>query len=318
MNKKTSLAAALKRRGFGGTLGFLIVYAAAAGLLVPGFFSAVNLINIFKSVSVMGVMACGVTFVMLTGNIDLSCSALMSLTACISCALIDVSPVLALAVPLLAGAAFGLLNGLLVGGLRLNSFVATLGLNSIYQALTFFYTKGHYYSSTYTGWYRQLGQGSLLGIPVLALIFVASVCLCAFVQRHSVFGAQLYAVGGNPISARFSGVRSTWMTVSVYSISGFFSALSGVMLCSRSMAAQPKMGQGYEFEVLIAVLIGGLSMSSGRGSAWGTLLGVMLIGVIENSFALMRLGIEAQYIAEGLLLFIAIAIQVLSERRESR
>lgn len=306
------------RSSFGGVLGFLLLYVAAMSVFIPGFFSLGNWISIFKSCAVIGVMASGITFVMLTGNIDLSCGSLMSLTACISCALIDTSPFLALLTPLLVGTACGILNGVLVGGLKLNSFVATMGLLSVYQALTFFYTKGYYYSSTYIGWYRAIGQGEILGIPVLVMIFVVTVLLCAFVQRHSVFGARLYAVGGNPISARFSGIRSREMTVVVYAISGFCAALSGVMLCSRSMAAQPKMGQGYEFEALIAVLIGGLSMSSGRGGAWGTLFGVIVMGVLENSFALMKLGSGDQYVAEGILLFVAVAIQVISERRESR
>ncbi len=303
---------------FGGILVFLLLYVALMSLAIPGFFSLNNALSIFRSCAVIGVMASGVTFVMLTGNIDLSCGSLMSLTACISCALIDTSPFLALVTPLLVGLACGIINGLLVGGLKLNSFVTTMGLLSVYQALTFFYTKGHYYSSTYTGWYSGIGQGQLLGIPVPVYIFAAVVFICAFVQRHSVYGARLYAVGGNPISARFSGISSGGITVSVYAISGFCAALSGVMLCSRSMAAQPKMGQGYEFEALIAVLIGGLSMSSGRGGAMGTLLGVILMGVLENSFALMKLGSGVQYLAEGILLILAVAIQVISERRESK
>lgn len=297
---------------------FLLIYCAATGIFVPGFLSMGNLINVVKTASVIGVMASGVTFVMLTGNIDLSCGALMTLMACISCSLIDISPGLAIILPILAGICCGALNGVLVGRLRLNSFVTTLGLLSVYQALTFFYTNGHYYSSTHMGWYRQIGQGSVFGIPILVIIFFAVVLISAFVQKKTVFGSRLYAVGSNPISARFSGIHSIKITTIVYVISGACSALSGIMLCSRTMAAQPKMGIGFELEVLVAVLIGGLSMSKGRGSAWGTFVGALFISVLENSFALMKMDYEIRFLAEGLLLFIAIAIQALSERRDGR
>lgn len=314
---RTGSSARIRLSSMLGTILLLLVYILAVGMYRPSFLSPGNWLNLISSISAIGIMSSAVTFVMLTGNIDLSCGAVVSLAGCVSCSLIDVSQTLAVLIPLLIGAACGLINGLLVGKLRINSFVTTLGMLSVYQALTFFYTKGSYFSSTAGGWYRQIGQGHVLGIPVPALVFFLVVLLCAFVQQKTVFGSKLYMVGSNPVAARFSGVNPVKMTVAVYVIAGVGCALAAVLLCSRSMASQPKMGSGYEFDVLTAIAVGGISMRGGRGSAWGTLLGVLLLSVLQNSFVMLGIGTSIQLITQGIILFIAIGAQRLASRRES-
>lgn len=287
----------------------ILGYLFLVGLLYPAFFTPTNLISIFCSVSNIGILATAVTFVMLVGNVDLSCGAILSLAACISCSFIDVHPVLALLLPLAAGLLCGALNGLLIGPLQLNSFVTTLGTLFIYQSVTFLFTRGQYLSSANTGWYRLIGQGSLFQIPFSVLLFLCLVALSSFVQRRTVFGAQLYSVGSNPVSARFSGISPSKITFITYLISGAGAAISGILLCSRSMAAQPQMGLGFEYDTLAAIVLGGLTLTGGKGGAWGTLLGVVLVGILKNSFILFGLGSEFQSVALGFLLFISIATQ---------
>ena len=262
----------------------------------------------------MGILASAVTFVMLTGRVDLSCGALLSLTGCISCSLIDRAPLLAVLVPLLVGAVCGLFNGVLMGVLKVNSYLATLGLMAIYQSLAFTYTQGNYFSSSKSGWYQLLSAGKLWGIPLPAAFFLLIVILCAFVQKRTVFGAQLYAVGDNSISARFTGIDPGRVVIKAYMIAGLGAAMSGILLCSRSMASQPKMGQGYEFDIFTAVIIGGVSLRGGSGGAWGTLLGVVLLGVLKSSFVALGIGTAGQYIAQGAVLFLTLIAQKLEER----
>ena len=219
--------------------------------------------------------------------------------------------------PLLIGLVGGLLNGILVGVIRLNSFVSTLGMMSLYTGAVLLFTKKN---TSLTGdasmtFYKALGQGSVLGIPVPVIILLVVAAICGIVLRKTVYGSHIYAVGSNMINARFSGINATGIIVSVYTISGLLTGLASVVMCSRIMSAQPKMGAGYEFTALTAVVLGGLSITGGKGNILGTLIGVLILGIIDNSFVILGLDANLQYIVKGAILVIAVAIQIRSERR---
>lgn len=294
----------------------LIIFGTASAVINPNFMQLSNWMNIFRSVSVIGIMSCTLTFVMLTGNIDLSCGSILALCGCVCCSLVDRNIFAAILAPLLVGALFGLINGVLVGLIKVNSFVVTLGMQYVILSIAFFYTDSEYLVAKSEGWFKNISQGSFMNtVPYSIFVFGIVVIICAFILHHTVFGAQLYMVGSNPIAAKFSGISSTKMIIKSYVIGGIGIGLSSILLVSRTMAAQPAMGEIYPFEVLTAVVVGGLSMSGGKGTIWGTLLGVLFVGILENGFTVMRLNSHIQSICLGIALILAVIFGNFAERR---
>ena len=294
-----------------GVLLFLLIFIVISAIVAPGtFFTAANLLKILRQVSITGIMACGVTVVMLTGNVDLSVGSLLSLFACLCCHFVQYGTAVAILVTLAAGLALGALNGVLVGGLKLNSFITTLGMLSFYYGFTLIFTGNKNMIPADVPSYRFIGQGSVLGIPLPIIIFLAMVVVFWFILNRTVFGSRIYAIGSNPVTARFSGIHVRKNVIFAYMLAGLTVACAGIVICSRVMTAQPKMGQGYEFDVITAIVLGGMSISGGKGSIWGTLLGVVFIGVLINSLTLLGVSTTTQYLVEGLILIIAIRLDI--------
>lgn len=290
-----------------GTFVIMIVYIIVISILKPEFLSVSNLGNLIRAVSIVGIMGSALTLVMLTGNTDLSTGYMLSLVSCVACNYADRNQFLAVLLPILVGAVCGCLNGFLVGRLRINAFVTTLGMSYVYAAVTQHYTNSKYLAATSNGWFKFMGQGYIFGvIPMPVVIFAVVAILFSFVLRKTVFGAQIYAVGTNPVSANFSGISSVRVVWLSYILGGATVGLAGAVLCARSMSAQPLMGAGYEFEVLTAVALGGLNLAGGRGSVLGTVLGVIFVGVLKNSFNILGLSSGIQYLILGVLLMISV------------
>lgn len=290
-----------------GTFVIMIVYIIVISILKPEFLSVSNLGNLIRAVSIVGIMGSALTLVMLTGNTDLSTGYMLSLVSCVACNYADRNQFLAVLLPILVGAVCGCLNGFLVGKLRINAFVTTLGMSYVYAAVTQHYTNSKYLAATSNGWFKFMGQGYIFGvIPMPVVIFAVVAILFSFVLRKTVFGAQIYAVGTNPVSANFSGISSVRVVWLSYILGGATVGLAGAVLCARSMSAQPLMGAGYEFEVLTAVALGGLNLAGGRGSVLGTVLGVIFVGVLKNSFNILGLSSGIQYLILGVLLMISV------------
>ena len=302
-----------------GTVLILIIYVIAVSLLKPSFLSLSNLTNLVRSVSIVGIMACAITLVMLTSNTELSAGSILSFCACISCTFVDTNPFLSVAAPIIAGACCGLVNGFLVGKVKINSFVTTLGMSYVYQALALLYTGSRYLiTKNEDGWYKFLGNGYVFGIPMPVIVF-AAVALCViFVQKKTIFGSHIYAVGSNATSARFSGINVSNTIMLTYVFGGTAIGISSIIMCSRVMSAQPYMGSGYEFEVLTAVVLGGLNVAGGKGTVAGTVLGVIFVGVLKNSFTLLGIPANLSYVGLGVVLVIAVANQITKERRSNR
>lgn len=290
-----------------GTFVIMIVYIVVVSILKPNFMSINNLGSLVRAVSTVGIMGSALTLVMLTGNTDLSTGYMLSLVSCVACNYVDTNPALAVILPVLVGALCGCINGFLVGKLKINAFVTTLGMSYVYAAATQHYTNSKYLAATSEGWFKFLGQGYVFKvIPMPVIIFAVVALIYTFVLRKTVFGSQIYAVGTNPVSANFSGISSVKVVWLSYILGGATVGLAGVVLCARSMSAQPLMGAGYEFEVLTAVALGGLNLAGGRGSVLGTVLGVIFVGVLKNSFNILGLSIGTQYIILGILLMISV------------
>lgn len=297
----------------------IVLYVILVAILNSSFMTLGNWLNLLRQVAVYGIISCGITFVMLTGRTDLSAGMMLTFLACISCYFVNPNvenQALAIVLPLILGAVAGLVNGILVGVIRLNSFVATLGMMSIYTGAVLLFIKKNtsLFGSQDMTVYKFLGQGSVLGIPMPVIILLVVAAICGLVLRRTVFGARIYAVGSNAVNARFSGINSTGIIVSVYTISGILTGLAAVIMCSRIMSAQPKMGSGYEFTALTAIVLGGLSIKGGKGTIMGTLIGVLILGIIDNSFVILGLNSDLQYIVKGLILAVAVAIQMRGER----
>lgn len=298
----------------------ILLYVAAVAVINPSFITPGNWLNLLRQVAVYGIISCGITFVMLTGRTDLSAGMMLTFLASISCYFIIPgieNQALAIVIPLVLGALGGLVNGILVGVIRLNSFVSTLGMMSLYTGaiLLFMKTGPSLSGSQNMTFYKFLGQGSVLGIPMPVIILAAVALACSFVLRRTVYGARIYAVGSNAAAARFSGIDPAGIIVSVYTISGLLTGLGAVVMCSRILSAQPKMGAGYEFTALTAIVLGGLSIKGGKGNILGTLVGVLILGIIDNSFVILGLDSNLQYIVKGAILVAAVAVQIRSERR---
>ncbi len=319
--KCSQISGWLSRHHIRGIYILILLYVLVVALINPAFMTGGNWLNLLRQVAVYGIVSCGITLVMLTGRTDLSSGMMLTLLACISCYFVTPevdNQTLAILLPLLLGAVGGLLNGILVGVIRLNSFVSTLGMMSLYTGVVLLFIKKNasLFGSQDATFYKFLGQGSVLGIPMPVIILAVVAGVCSLILRKTVYGARIYAVGSNAVNARFSGINSAGIIVSVYTIAGMLNGLAAVVMCSRIMSAQPKMGSGYEFTALTAVVLGGLSIKGGKGNILGTLIGVLILGIIDNSFTILGLDPNLQYIVKGLILMVAVAIQMRGEKGE--
>lgn len=299
-----------------------IIIAIAVLLIIISVFSDKflqfsNIMNVLRQTSTIGIMACGTAFVMIGGSIDLSIGSILSLCALISCKMTSYNTIFAILMPLIVGISCGAFNGFLVGKLKFNPFITTLGTLSVYQALAFFYSDGRFLNAAQNNSYKQIGQGYLFKIPIPIIICVFVVLIFLYLFKKTIFGRKVLAVGGNSVSAEFSGISYSKITILTYMLSGLCAAISSIIFVSRIMSAQPEMGSGYEFDVITAVIIGGVSLSGGKGTIWGAVLGVLFIGILKNSFILFGIPLFVQFVAMGIILILAVAIDSLKEIRRN-
>ena len=270
-----------------------------------------NWTNILRQTAINGILAIGVTFVILTKGIDLSVGAVMALAGAVGASLATASNPHSIWFVLLAGCTVGVvlggLNGLAVAKLSLPPFVVTLGMLSVARGMTYIFTDGRPIPDLSDG-LLWLGSGSVLGIPVPILLLVVVFSICWFVLRHTVFGRHIYAVGGSEKSATTSGVKVPRVISLAYVVSGLLAALAGLVLTARTTAALPQAGIAYELDAIAAVVIGGTSLSGGRGSLLGTLFGALIIGTINNGLDLMGVSSYYQQVVKGLIIVGAVML----------
>ena len=296
-----------------------VVLCAALYLANPNFLDPINIRNVLRQTSINAILAIGMTFVILTGGIDLSVGSVLAFggmiaSIMVSSSLGEVYPV-ALAVPvgLLAGLALGLVNGAIVGYLRVPSFVVTLGMLSAARGLTLIASDGRPVSRLSEG-FLFIGQGAFLGVPVPIWMMFGAFAVAWFVLYRTTFGRYVYAVGGNEEAAKISGVRVRLVKLSVFGISGLLSALGGIILSARTTAGLPQAGETYELDAIAAVVIGGTSLFGGRGTLFGSLIGALIIGVVNNGLDLLGVSAYFQLIFKGAIIVAAVLLDSFRRR----
>ena len=302
-------------RSYGIVIAFVII-CVLMSILSPVFFTVTNILNVVRQSSIFGVMAIGMTFVILTGGIDLSVGSILAVAGAIAAGTLKggagILPVVLLA--LVIGIGCGLANGLLITLGRIAPFVVTLGMMSIARSLTLIYTKG-YPISGFKGPFRFIGGGDIISIPFPIIVFLLTVVVAWLILTQTRLGRYTYAIGGNEETVKLSGINADFYKTIVYVISGITAAISALILTSRLNSAEPVAGQGYELDVIAAVVIGGTSLAGGRGSVWGTLIGALLIGVINNGMNLLGISPYFQLLVKGLIIIGAVLLDRL--RQES-
>lgn len=274
------------------------------------FLTMTNIMNILRQVSINGILAIGMSLVCLTGGIDLSVGSILAFSGIITAGLLNTSglpiPVIAL-IAIGIGAVLGLLNGYFVAYWDAPAFVVTLSMMTVARGLTYIYCDGKPISKL-PGEFLNIGKGSILGVPTPALI-LAIVFIVFFVMLEKFkLGRYIYAVGGNMQAALVSGINVRRITTLVYIFSGICCGIAAVVLTARVSAGLPTAGEGYELDAIAATVIGGTSLSGGRGKLWGTLLGALLLGMVNTGLDLLNVTSFYQKVVKGLIILGAILI----------
>ncbi|MCQ8241126.1 ABC transporter permease [Rhizosaccharibacter radicis] len=294
-------------RQYGGILVALLLLGIVFSVLSSRFLALDNFINIAQQVAVIAVAAFGMTFVIMLGEIDLSVGSMIAVAGMVAaqCLAHGSGIVPAAAAALLSGLAMGALNGLMVARLGLPSFIVTLATMGAFRGLVSLPTGGLPTAIDDDTW-LDLGTDSLLGVPILVwimlLLFAGSVVL----QGQTVFGRRAYLTGGNAEAATYSGIRVPRVRIAAFMLSGALAAVSGMMLSSRLSSAQTNAGMGYELDAIAATVLGGTSLSGGTGSMIGTLLGTLVIGVINNGMNMLSIPYFYQLIVKGMVILVAV------------
>jgi ribose/xylose/arabinose/galactoside ABC-type transport system permease subunit len=313
----TPLSSLLGGRGMGGrallrqyglVLSFILLCLALT-LLSDRFLTPSNLLNVLRQATINGIIAVGMTCVILTAGIDLSVGSTLALSTVVAASLMQEGlPVaLAMAAGLALGTAVGLVNGLIIAQARVPPFVVTLGMMTIGRGLALTYTQGRPITGLPEG-FRFIGAGFLGPVPMPIVIFAVVFASGYFGLTRTVIGESVYALGDNPVAARLAGIRTSRIIMLVYAVSGLLSALAGLILVARLNSAQPTAGLGFEFDAIAAVVVGGTSFAGGEGGLLGTLLGVLIIQVLNNGLNLLNVSPLWEGVVKGVVIALALLL----------
>jgi ribose transport system permease protein len=298
----------------------LLLLVVCFTFTTESFLTANNLFNVLRQISMLGIVAVGISFLMIAGGIDLSVGSQISFV----CMLISwlmvymhVHPILAILVGIIATTFIGLMNGILTVTLRIHPLMITLATMTIVAGLTKMISGGKAIFGFPTS-FRIIGQGYVGSIPIPVIILLISALIGSFILNRTYFGRYVLALGGNEEAARLSGINTARMKLILFSISGFFAGIAGVVLLSRTNSGQPNAGMGFEFDVLTAAILGGISIMGGIGSISGVLTGVLILGVLSNGLVLMNVGDYYQSIIKGMVLLTAIGLDNLQHRSKKK
>ncbi|MCC4722316.1 ABC transporter permease [Salinicoccus sp. RF5] len=275
------------------------------------FLSPDNLLNLLRQVSINGLIAFGMTFVILTGGIDLSVGSILAFSSAMTALLITsgIDPVFAMLLGCVVGLLAGAVNGLLVTVGGMAPFIATLATMTIYRGATLVVTDGRPITGLGDSLlFQMFGKGYFFGIPVPAVTMIVIFIILYIVLNKTIFGRRTYAIGGNETAAALSGIKVNRTKIMIYALSGLMSAIAGIILASRLDSAQPTAGETYELDAIAAVVLGGTSLMGGKGRIVGTLIGVLIIGVLNNGLNLIGVSSFYQQIIKGLVIVIAVLI----------
>jgi ribose/xylose/arabinose/galactoside ABC-type transport system permease subunit len=287
----------------------LLAMIIGMSLVSPVFFTTTNILNILRQISVNGIMAIGITFVIISGGIDLSVGSIVAMAGVVATSFAHPGGSVPFAVLLGLGVGLGcgLINGFLIAKGRVAPFIATLGMMTILRGLALVYTNGRPVINLSDA-YNTIGSGYIAAIPNPIVIFTSVLVLGIFVLHYTRYGRHIFAIGGNELSARVSGINTQASIFGVYAIAGVLAGLAGVVITARVMTGSPVVGQGYELDAIAAAVIGGASLSGGVGSIFGSFVGALIIGVINNGLDLLNVSSYYQQIVKGLIIILAVLL----------
>ena len=307
---------------------FLILLILIFSSLHPRFLHPLNIFNVMRQISITGLIALGMTFVIIVRGIDLSVGSLIALCGLVGAVIAKGGLVerfsvgldtelanpwyWALAGSVLIGLLAGTLNGVCITKLKVPAFVVTLGGLSAYRGTALIVSDGGPISG-FNEAYRWIGQGKIGMVPIPVIIFLVFIVLCHIVLKYTVYGRHIYSVGGNPEAARLSGININLIITSTYIITGFFVGLSAFILSARLNSSEAVAGMGYELNVIAIVVVGGTSLFGGMGSIIGTIIGAMLFGVLQNGLVLLNVSSYIQQIIIGIILVLAVTFDKFSK-----
>lgn len=306
----------------------LVILCIVLSIMTDKFFTADNGLNVLRQIAVNICIATGMTLVVLTSGIDLSVGSVLALCGAVTAGLlkngieipagnlfIGFTLLGAILGGLILGWLLGWFNGFTITKFNVPPFVATLAMLTIARGFTMLYTKGHPISNLGKS-FAFIGSGSWSGIPVPVWIAATVVLIAVFVTQKTKMGRYIYAIGGNEQAAKLSGININKVKITVYSIAGALAALGGIIVTARLDSAQPNAGISYELDAIAAVVIGGTSLSGGKGSVWGTVMGAVIIGVLNNGLVLLNVSPFWQQVVKGAVILLAVIIDKMGEKKE--
>ncbi len=302
-------------------IGILLLFIVALALLTGGnFLQPQNLVNVIRQVSAIGIIAVGMTFVIIAKGIDLSVGSILGLSAVVSASLVQMPgasnslfpnlslpPIAGVAAGLAVGAALGLINGSLIAGFKIAPFIATLGMMTAARGLALIYTGGRPLSKLNPA-FNWIGQGDIFGLPVPIIILAVVAVAGHLMLTRTRFGRHVFAYGGNEQAARVSGINISRIMLGIFTMIGMLAGLAGIILAARIGSGNPQLGIGIELDVITAAVIGGTSFNGGLGTIWGTIVGALIIGIINNGLDLMNVSPFLQQVVKGVIIVAAIVI----------
>jgi ribose transport system permease protein len=299
----------------------LLILIVTMSFLSDRFLTWSNIITVLRQTSINAVIATGMTFAILIGGIDLSVGSVLAITGAIAASLVasGMNIVLVIVLTLLIGLAIGLVNGLLISKGRLQPFIATLGTMTLLRGLTLVYTQGRpisIFGSDASAVFSKIGTGYFLGVPIPVYIMLVVFFISWYILNHLKIGRYTYALGSNEEATMYSGIKTDNIKLFVYAAAGLLAALAGIIVTARLGSAQPTAGSGYELDAIAAVVIGGTSMAGGIGTIFGTAIGAIIIGILDNALNMLQVSSYYQDVAKGVVILIAVLLD--RKQRKSR
>ncbi len=305
-------------RQYGIFVAFIII-CLILSFVAPQFLTISNWTIIITQVSINALLAFGVTFVIITGGIDLSLGSILAVTGIVAASLAHpdtYSVIVPILVGLFSGLLIGAFNGFVITQSKIAPFIVTLGTMTIGRGLALILSKGRPISNLSDS-FNFIGGGNVLGIPFPIIVLIVAFSICYIILKKTILGRYIYAVGGNEQAAKASGINVNQIKLAVYSICGLLSGLAGILLTSRITTGQPNAGVGFELDAIAAAIIGGTSTSGGTGTMTGTLVGALLIGVINNGLDLLNVTSYYQQVVMGAIIIGAVVLDSWNQKRNT-
>ncbi len=301
-----------------GTLFGLVAIVIIISIIKPRFLAIDNILNLLRQTSINGLLAIGMTYVVLTGGIDLSVGSIVGASGMFAALAarseMNLPWYVAVLVGLCVGLLLGSLNGIIISYLKVPAFIATLGMLSIARGVTYMASNARPVPGLSEG-FLKIGGGSVGAIPIPVVLLTIVLVICSITLYKHRYGRYVFATGGNTMAARVSGIKVKKIICSVYMISGLLAGLAGVILTSRVTSGLAQSGQNYETDAIAAAVIGGNSLAGGRGRLWGTIVGFLIIGVMNNGLDMMAVSSYWQLVIKGSIIIIAVMLDSLNEAK---